>query len=175
MRSNGQRGCIPLEARCARPSAHAAGVRLPAGFTVVELLVVITIAAMLAVVAIAGFRNFVHHERLETAAQDLYTALSEARSATLASEQGQQYGVRIEDDRLIRFRGSSYNAADSANQITYFPGVTATTTLSGGPTIIFARQTGEASSSGTIRLTHAVTLASTTLSVSASGLISASE
>ncbi len=146
--------------------------RPTSGFSLIELLVVVGILGVLATLLFVGFQNFTQQTSLETATQNLYTALTEARSATLASEYGSQYGVRIESDRIIRFRGPTYNALDANNQTTTFRGIVATTTLSGGPTILFQKQTGTTTNSGTIRLTNEATLASTTMTVYITGIVS---
>ena len=146
---------------------------LQRGFSVIEVLVVAALLGMLAAIALSGFGNLARHAALESATHNLYTALSEARSATLASEFGEQFGVRIEEDRFIRFRGAAYNPAAATNDIVFFSGVTVTTTLAGGPTIMFAKQTGTTTNSGTITLTHQSTLASTTLTLYSSGVVSA--
>ena len=142
------------------------------GFSFFELLIVFAIIGILALVIASGFRNFVHHERLETAAHDLYTMLADARSATLASEYGEQFGVRVEPDRIIRFRGAAYSPSSASNQVQPLAGITVTSSLSGGPEIVFEKQTGRTTNSGTIQLTNQTTLASITLTVYASGIVS---
>lgn len=143
------------------------------GFSFVELLVILAIIGVLAAIGAAGFRNFVHHESLEAAASDVYTTLADARSATLASEYGEQYGVHIEQDRIIRFRGATYNPSSPLNQAIDLRGVSATTVLTEGPTILFERQTGKTANSGTITLTHEISLAEKTITLFASGIVSA--
>lgn len=142
------------------------------GFSFIEVLVVVAIIGVLAALGVLGFRNFVYSQSLQTATQDLYTTLSDARSATLASEYGAQFGVYIEPNRITRFRGSTYSSASPFNQVIDFRGITVTHSLSGGATILFEKQTGRTTNSGTITLTNQTTLASQTVTLYSSGIIS---
>ncbi len=143
------------------------------GFTLIEVLVVCVILGGLALIGTVGFRNFVEHARLESATHALYTALSDARSAALSAERGEQYGVAIEPGRFIRFRGGEYDPADSQNQVTEFAGITATAELEGGATtVVFEKRTGRAAQSGVITLVQDATNASTTLTIAPSGVVS---
>lgn len=142
------------------------------GFSFMELLVVFAIIGVVAAIGAVGFRNFVHHESLEAAASDMYTTLSDARSATLASEYGEQYGVHIETDRIIRFRGATYNPSSTLNQTIDFRGVRVEAALTGGPTVLFERQTGTTTNSGTITLIHKISLAEKTITLFTSGIVS---
>lgn len=143
------------------------------GFTLIEVLVVCVILGGLAFIGAIGFRNFVQHARLESATHDLYTVLSDARSAAISAERGEQYGVAIEPSRIIRFRGGEYDPADPHNQVTEFFGITATAELDGGATaVIFEKRTGRAAQSGAITLVQEATNASTTLTIAPSGVVS---
>ncbi len=53
------------------------------GFTIMELMMVLTISAILASFALPGLRDMVARTRLKTAASDLHTALTLARSEAI--------------------------------------------------------------------------------------------
>jgi len=142
------------------------------GFSLLEIMTVIAIMGTLAVLGMAGFRNFVQQAALDTATGDVYTALSDARSATLASEYGEQFGVYVEANRITRFRGSAYDETSPFNQVIALPGIAVTTTLEDGPEILFERRTGRSSNHGSIRLTQGSTNASTTMTIYTSGIVS---
>ncbi|MDZ4284441.1 MAG: hypothetical protein U1A28_01290, partial [Patescibacteria group bacterium] len=62
--------------------------------------------------------------------------------------------------------------SDTFNQVVLLRGITATTTLAGGSTIVFEKQTGKTANSGTIKLIHGTSLASTTMTLYSSGILS---
>lgn len=58
--------------------------RLPnKGFTLVELIITLTIAGILAAVALPAFQDFIRNERVKSASFDLMTALTFARSEAI--------------------------------------------------------------------------------------------
>ena len=58
--------------------------RFTYGFTLVEILVVIAIAAMLATIVVASLSNFRASGNMRVATDELVSILDDARSATLA-------------------------------------------------------------------------------------------
>ncbi|MDP1710409.1 MAG: prepilin-type N-terminal cleavage/methylation domain-containing protein [candidate division WWE3 bacterium] len=65
------------------------------GFTLIEILVVITITALLAGVSAAALNNFNRSQRLAQGAKELETVLREAQSRALSSVEGRNWGVHI--------------------------------------------------------------------------------
>lgn len=51
-----------------------------AGFTLIEAMIVVTIAAVLAAVALPAYRDFVRNQRIKNASFDLFSTLVQARS-----------------------------------------------------------------------------------------------
>jgi len=64
-------------------------LRRQTGVTLIELLVTISIAAILVAVAVPGFQDFFRRNRIDAAASDLMAALSYARSEAI------RRGVRV--------------------------------------------------------------------------------
>lgn len=60
------------------------------GFTLIELMTVLAIAAVLLAVAAPGFKNLLERNRLQSAANNLYTSLMLARSEALKRNQAVQ-------------------------------------------------------------------------------------
>src|SRR5258708_33378493 len=72
--------------RCQRPnSQNAAGVRnrRSAGFTVVELVVTISIAAILTTVAVPSFSGLIASQRAKTVASELFASLLKTRAEAI--------------------------------------------------------------------------------------------
>lgn len=62
------------------------------GFTIIELMIVVTVLAVLMAVAAPAMRSFVINQRVKTASFDLYSTLAYARSEAIKRPGGQ---VRI--------------------------------------------------------------------------------
>jgi type IV fimbrial biogenesis protein FimT len=67
-----------LPGQCKRVPRHA-----DSGFTLIELMITIVIAGILAAVALPSYRSFVSGQRIKTAAFDLTAVLYHARSEAL--------------------------------------------------------------------------------------------
>lgn len=62
-------------------ASHA--TRRALGFTLLELMVTIAVAAILAVIAVPSFREFILNQRIKNASYDLISALTLARSEAI--------------------------------------------------------------------------------------------
>lgn len=143
------------------------------GFSAVELLVVVALMSVLTAISASTFISVRQTQELKTASQDVWITIRSAHNATLSSDTDRAYGVRVEADRIVRFVAPTYTAGTTTNVTTNFPpSVTATTSFTGGVSeVVFARLTGEASATGTITLTQAVSGATSSISIAKSGLI----
>lgn len=144
-----------------------------AGFTFIEILVVMAVISIVTVITAETFQNWSRAEVLKISAQEIHTALIDAQSKTIGSRGDTVYGVHIEDSMVVSFTGGTYNAGESTN-ITYVfdKAIVATSSLAGEVTeVVFSRLTSEADVEGTITVTHSITNASTTIQVYSSGLI----
>jgi len=88
-------GCKALRTRpekCGRPRPaavlHAGGV---AGFTVVELMIALTVTAVLLTLAVPSFRDFIVSSRLAAAADSLVSAIDAARMAAIQRNASAQF------------------------------------------------------------------------------------
>jgi prepilin-type N-terminal cleavage/methylation domain-containing protein len=139
------------------------------GITLIEIIVVVSIIALLIVVVALPLITFRKTQALENATNTTIAILNEARTRTLAAVGGTSYGVRIESTQVILFTGTSYSSGSSTNEITPLDSpATASASLSGGGSEIkFDRLSGTTSQSGTITLSisggssHTVTVSAT--------------
>ncbi|MBI2097182.1 MAG: type II secretion system protein [Candidatus Sungbacteria bacterium] len=125
------------------------------GFTLVEVLVTLAALAILGTIVLGAFSRFRTSAQLDGAVRQILSTLRLAQSKTLASETSYQYGVRIETDHIILFRGAVYTAS-STNETTDFPSGVVASNVSlagGGIDVIFDRLTGNTSESGSVTLT----------------------
>lgn len=143
------------------------------GFTLFEILIALAIVLLLAALAVAAFSSFRQNSLLKEARAKILSELSLARTQTLGAEGKSSWGVHFEETRLVRFKGSSYSAADPSNQEILLPlgAKISLISLGGAQDVVFERLTGRTVSSGTIRLElNSNALASTTITIYASGI-----
>jgi prepilin-type N-terminal cleavage/methylation domain-containing protein len=86
------------------------------GFSLIELLVVIAIFAILASLALFFSIDFFRTYATTSEETTLVSALSKARSQSLANINGKPHGVRIEPTGYTIFEGSTFVANQSSNQ-----------------------------------------------------------
>ncbi|HEY0980360.1 MAG TPA: type II secretion system protein [Candidatus Paceibacterota bacterium] len=125
------------------------------GFTIIELLIVLTIVGVLMGIASLPIIRFRREQALQNTTNAVLTVINEARAKTLAGTENTNYSVRLEADRAILFRGATYQSAAPTNQIFLYesPVVLGTVALSGGgSTITFDRLRGTTAHHGTLQL-----------------------
>ncbi|MDA1334400.1 MAG: hypothetical protein O2794_00085 [bacterium] len=96
-------------------------------YSIVELLIVISIGIIVTVIIVSGYSRFLDGQRLNSAVEGTISLLQKARNQTLSAlkcegsacagvhpESGTFYGVHFDDNaasspnRVIRFRGNDY-------------------------------------------------------------------
>ena len=120
-----------------------------------EILIGVAILALITGVLTISFAKTAGSKALEADAENLVEFLNSARSRTLSAENDAQYGVYLESDRAIIFRGNTYSSSDPENIVWEFnPRVTLSSiNLSGGGSeVVFTRLTGASNRSGTLTL-----------------------
>ena len=126
------------------------------GYTLVELLVVIVIALIIAGLAITSLSNIRERNKLTDARDNVHSQLRLARNNTLASKDASQYGVYLDADEATYFKGNDY--ASSIETRTYnVPNGVSISGISlegGGNEIVFERLTGETDEFGSITISN---------------------
>ena len=84
----------------------------------VEILIVIAVLGIILSVVIPQFSQSRENQVLKNAVSDILANLNKARSQTLASIDSFSYGVRLESDRVIIFKGTVFSVNDPNNEVT---------------------------------------------------------
>lgn len=122
------------------------------GITFIEIILVIAVSVFLAAIVFFKFSDLNSRQALEKDALSVASVLNEARSRTLSSKGATQYGVHLEESRVVLFPGNSYSAGNSLNEPTDLSAHTHISDIDligGVDDIVFSRLTGAASASGT--------------------------
>lgn len=144
-----------------------------AGFTFIEVLVVIAILLILVAVSVATFKNLGTSSTHRIATQEVLSALSEARNRSIASENDTTYGVYFATSSVTIFAGSVYSQSDPNNILINFTGgVHATSSLSNNSTeVVFQRLSGFPTATGTVHVMRGDNMATNTITIHNSGLV----
>lgn len=125
------------------------------GFTIIEILIVIVVLTIIATIVASAFSRFNNNQSLQSATAQIVSVLDEARSKTLASYDNSVYGVHLQSDKTVLFKGEVFSPSSSDNKDFIFSSkiLISDISLSGGENeIIFKRLTGKTDHSGTITL-----------------------
>ena len=142
------------------------------GFTLVEILVVLTMLAFIAGFIVIGFQNYASYQQFNQAAGDIEFALKQTRLNARSAVVDQPHGIHFSADSITQFYGGTYSAVDPSNEVIQYELVTIDPTLTGGvDTIIFGKLTGLPSATGTVVVSGTRFSASTTISITDTGVI----
>ena len=140
------------------------------GMSFIETTIVIGILALIATLSMSSFINFAKSEALKSNTSAIVSGLREARSKTLASVGGSQFGVKVDNDRFTSFQGSTFSSSTPGNVTFMFSSYVRATSSIG--TFVFSKLTGNSSASGTIAVYIPSDLSiKKTVSVQTTGLV----
>lgn len=130
------------------------------GLTFVEMLVTISIAAIIAMIGVSAFYQWRNNVSLINQVDELKSKIIEIRQSAISAAGEKNWGIHFETTQYIIFNGDSYNQSDANNQIVALKSaeiVNAATTLSNGnesfgPDLIFTKFTGQTPNIGTVML-----------------------
>lgn len=125
------------------------------GFTLVEILIVLSILGVIAGIVISGFYEYQKRNAIEFTAARVIGLLEHARNLTLASKSNDRYGVHFSSTEAVFFEGTTYSASGTENRsVTFGQGITMTgiNLNGGGSDVVFDRLTGGTSHYGTTTL-----------------------
>lgn len=126
-------------------------------FTLIEILISVSIMLLIIAVVVPPLTKNRQDKLLLQSTDDVVSLLNKARSDTLSSVNGEAYGIKFENDRVIFFTGPTYDASATSNKITYLQnGITiplGSLVLNGSATnVLFNRLTGATNQYGTIQI-----------------------
>jgi prepilin-type N-terminal cleavage/methylation domain-containing protein len=142
------------------------------GFTVVELLVGISILAMVMSVSLGVFYSLNKSQAIKQSTLTVATAIRQARSLTLASKDGFQYGVHFGTSKAVLFKGTIYSDSDPNNQYYILHPLVeiSNINLGGVDDILFQKLSGTTEQPGTITLSLKDGSKNSTLSIFSTGI-----
>lgn len=126
------------------------------GFTLIEILMVITILGIISSIVILNLSQFRNEQLLKNTTLDVVSLLSKARQNTLSSVNSTNYGVHFDSNKAVLFTGSVYSSNNATNEPIVFSSKVIIPTpsglnIGGGSDVIFERLTGE-TIGGTIKI-----------------------
>jgi prepilin-type N-terminal cleavage/methylation domain-containing protein len=151
-----------------------------AGFTLVEILVVMVIAVLIYTLGSIAYRNWQKQVQISNSADELRSTLFRAQQMAAASAESTAWGVHLETDRYILFSGDFYNVSDPNNKEKILQGTQIFEPESsfadgvGGYSsdVVFAKLTGQTVNTGTVSIITLVQPSNTsTVSINSSGQI----
>lgn len=120
------------------------------GFSLIEILLTVSVIAMLAGIALPYSLRMVSKNDLDTAVFSAARALAQAQSNAQAGYRDSAWGVKAQRGSITLFQGASYAARNVSHDETSSIGGTAT---SGNAEIVFQKLYGEPTAAGSLTLT----------------------
>jgi prepilin-type N-terminal cleavage/methylation domain-containing protein len=128
------------------------------GFTIIEIVIVISILLVLVLAAVPFFQSFSVSHQMETSTQDILNTLRRAQSAAMGSKENSKFGVYLgtgSGASYTFFQGDTYAGRDTEYDEVYTlpPTISLSLNIGGGSEIIFGKLKGVPNVTGTITLT----------------------
>ena len=86
------------------------------GITALELLVIVAVLGVIFSIVIPQFSKTRELQVLKSATSDILSSLNKAQSRTLASVNSSSYGVHLQSDKIIIFKGTVFSVGDANNE-----------------------------------------------------------
>jgi len=118
------------------------------GFTLVEIMIAITIVTIISAIGVSHFSNNQNQTTLKSEVNSLIFRLEEAKTNAMSGKNGEDQGVKINDNSYVLFSGDTYDTDDSDNVEYEISNLTELSSTD--DTIVFERITGEISSETTV-------------------------
>jgi len=143
-------------------------MRSAKGFTLLEVLLSVTIISLLVGVSVPVYESFVRENDLSLTEQGIATMLQRAETYSRANNTDNVWSVEIQAAAITLFQGTSFASRTTTYDETYpVPG---SITLSGLTEVQFAKLTALPNTTGTITLTSN-TSDTKTITLNAKGMV----
>jgi prepilin-type N-terminal cleavage/methylation domain-containing protein len=139
------------------------------GFTLVEMLLSVSIITLLVGMSVPIYATFVGRNDLEVTRQGIVESLRRAQTYARAVEGDSAWGVAVVSGKAVVFKGTSYATRDAAFDENII--INNTITTSGLSEVVFTKLSGTPGTTGTTTLTQATTNDSRTVSINAKGTV----
>jgi Tfp pilus assembly protein FimT len=144
------------------------------GFTLLEIVIVVALLIIIVAISMQSIQKYAQRQSYQSAVEHVRSELYGVREKTLASYDDTVYGVYVGTTSIQFFSGATPVINAVSNTILKYAdyNMTAVPSFSDGRRYItFARITGAASATGTIKVYDTHRTATTTFTISRSGLI----
>jgi type II secretory pathway pseudopilin PulG len=120
------------------------------GYTLVEIHLVVALIGAISAFSLPVYQTFFVKNGLESAVNDTANSLRRAQLLSQAGTEDSEWGVKIEENRLVIFKGSSFASRDAAfDEITNF---SATFDVSGNFEMVYEKISGLPKNPGSLNL-----------------------
>ncbi len=147
------------------------------GFSLVDMVIAIGIMSLIAAVIILSFSQFRARKNLDAAVEMVMVAFSQAHLDTISSKNDSPYGVAVQSDEVIYFKGATYPGDTAVGNIRYkLPSTVEIADISlngGGAEVFFGRIQGGTMQYGSFVVrAKSATTTKNTISISQVGVVS---
>ena len=125
------------------------------GFTLVEILIAVGIIGLVSTLVIIPLASFRDSALLDGAAEEILALLHEARARTVSSDGASRYGVYLESDKIVLFKGGTFLVGDLNNKEVLLHNRLTISNISlagSGTSVLFKRLTGATANNGTVTI-----------------------
>lgn len=144
------------------------------GFTILELLISLSVMAIVIVIVMTAFISFRKSHALVSDTDTVIEVLRQARNQTLSSKNSSVYGVHFAASKITLFAGGTYSSGSGTNQDFFLNATDTILTISlagGGSDVVFQRLSGETAQNGTITISSPSTSQSKVVTIYKTGVV----
>lgn len=142
---------------------------MPRGFTMIEILIVVSIVVIMAAVSFPFYNLFQGFSATESVTFEIKESLRSAELNALSGQNNTNFGLYFSSGQYTLYQGANYAArTPSADQTFSLP---ANIAVTGATDVNFAKNTGRPNAAVTITVTNTDTQSESTVSINSIGLI----